>query len=101
MGLGLQKFTGTLAIRERIAITEAIATVKLVDDEGEVLAATAWECEGVPSDFAVTIDPAVISNSDKLFWWAMLRTEAGGWGTLDLVKAASTPTELILTRVED
>ncbi len=91
--------TGSVTIFERIAIGEdAVATVKIVDEAGEVLAATAIEAAGVPVDFSVQIDPALVTGD--LFVWGMLRTEVGVWGTLELVKYAEGEA-IRLVRVED
>lgn len=99
MSSGVVTVTGSLSIRERIWIgTGAIATAKLVDGEGEVLAATAWEVAGVPSDFTLSVDSSLVS--ERLFIWAMLRTEVGGWGTVELVPVSDDLT-VVLTRVED
>ncbi len=96
--MSLVTCTGSLTIRERIAIPPgAVATVKVVDTAGEVLAATALEAEGVPVDFSVTIDPE-LANGDLLVW-AMLRTEVGVWGTLEL--AAADQESVVLGRIED
>lgn len=90
--------SGSLSIRERIAVPPgAVATVKVVDGEGEVLAATALPAESVPVEFTVTIDEEFVAG--ELFVWALLRTEAGGWGTLELVPADES--EIVLTRIED
>jgi len=91
--------SGSLTIRERIAIPPgAVATVKIVDDEGEVLAAAAIEVTGVPATYRLTIDPELATG--ELFVWAMLRTEAGAWGTLDLAAYAEDDL-VVLTRIED
>jgi putative lipoprotein len=91
---------GSLLIRERIAIDPgAIATVKIVDAEGEVLGATAVEATGIPVDFAVTIDEEFITGD--LFVWAVLRTNVGAWGTLELEPYTGDSAEVVLTRIED
>ena len=78
--------SGALSVREKIAIPPGgVATVKIVDADGEVLAATALEVEQVPLAFEVAIDPEVVSGD--LFVWALLRTDVGAWGTLELVPA--------------
>lgn len=90
--------SGSLTIRERIAIPAgSVATAKVVDSTGEVLAATALEVPGVPVDFELTIDPELAQGD--LLVWAMLRTEVGTWGTLDLAPADQEL--VILTRVEE
>ena len=91
--------TGSITIFERIAIGEdAVATIKIVDESGEVLGATAIEASGVPVDFSVQIDPELVGG--ELFVWAMLRTEVGIWGTLELVHYTEGET-IRLVRVED
>ncbi len=50
--------TGTLVLRERIDLPAgAVATVKVVDADGEVHAATAIEVGSGPIDWSVAIDP--------------------------------------------
>lgn len=89
--------SGALTIRERIAIApDAVATVKVVDAAGEVLAATAVPVAGVPVEFSVAIDPAVASGD--LLVWAFLRNDGAGWGTLELAPADAS--EIELTRIE-
>lgn len=97
----LLTLSGTVTIRERIAIPPgAVATVKVVDGQGEVLAATAVEAGGVPVEWSVAIDPATVTDESRLQVWAALRTEVGWWGTLDLQPVAPG-TEIVLTRVPD
>lgn len=75
-----------------------MATIKLVDTSGEVIAAAAFEFTGVPMEYAVTVDLALVAGD--LLVWAMVRTDAGVWGTLDL--APHDPdVPLVLTRVGD
>lgn len=96
--MSVRTVSGSLSIRERLAIPPgAVATVKVVDTEGEVLAAHALPVDGVPADFSLTIDPELLTGD--LFVWAFLRTEAGGWGTLELAPADGSQIEL--TRIED
>jgi len=91
--------SGSLVVRERIALPPgAVATVKVVDAEGEVLAATALEVDQAPVTWSVAIDPALVGDSDRLLVWAMLRTEVGVWGTLDLAPASAD--ETVLVRVD-
>lgn len=90
--------SGSLSVRERVAIPPGgVATIKVVDGDGEVLAATAVPAESVPVDFSVTIDEEFVTS--ELFVWALLRTETGGWGTLELAPADQS--EIVLTRIED
>jgi putative lipoprotein len=93
--------TGTVFIRERIAVPPgAVATVKLVDTEGEVLAATALDAPGVPTEFVLPFDPSLVAEPAKLLIWAMLRTEVGVWGTTDLVPVDGDSTAVLLTKIE-
>ncbi len=97
----LMTVSGTITIRERISIPPgAVATVKIVDGQGEVLAATAVEVTGVPAHWSVTIDQETVPDASRLQVWAALRTEAGWWGTLDLQPVAQG-TDIVLTRVPD
>lgn len=94
--------TGTVFFRERIAVPPgAVATVKLVDTEGEVLAATATDAPGVPAEFALSVDPGLVADPDKLLIWAMLRTEAGVWGTTELVPVEGDSTAVLLTKIDE
>jgi len=93
--------SGTVTIRERIAIPPgSVATVKLVDGDGEVLSATALDVEGVPAAFTLLVDPELVTKPSELTLWAALRTEAGLWGTTDLVPVGSDGTDVVLTRIE-
>ena len=89
---------GSLTVDGREAPSEAIATVKLVDTDGEVLAATAFEVSSLPAPFTLHVDPAGVARPDRLLVWALLRQGDEGWGTLELVKAAEGA-EIALTRV--
>lgn len=94
--------TGTVFFRERIAVPPgAVATVKLVDTEGEVLAATAIDVPGIPAEFVLSVDPSLVADSDKLLIWAMLRTEAGVWGTTELVPVEGESTAVLLTKIDE
>ncbi|MET0952379.1 MAG: YbaY family lipoprotein [Aeromicrobium sp.] len=98
----LLTITGTLTIREHITVPAgAVATVKLVDAGGEVVAATALDVTGVPAEFSLVADPALIPEPEQLFVWGALRTEVGVWGTTDLVPVDDDATEVALTRIED
>lgn len=97
----LMTVSGTVSFRERIAVPPgAIATIKLVDTDGEVLAATAVDAPGVPTEFAVTVDPTFVPDPSKLLIWAMLRTEAGVWGTTELVPVEGDATAVMLTKID-
>ena len=66
--------TGNVLFRERIAVPPgAIATIKLVDTDGEVLAATAVDAPGVPVEFSVTVDSEFVPDPANLLIWAILR----------------------------
>lgn len=84
--MSLHTVSGSLHVRERIAFPPGgVATVKVVDNDGEVLAATALAADAVPVEFSLDIDEQLVSGD--LFVWAFLRNENGGWGTLELVPA--------------
>ena len=94
--------TGTVLFRERIAVPPgAVATVKLVDTEGEVLAATAIDAPGVPAEFALSVDPTFVADPAKLLIWAMLRTDVGVWGTTELVPVDGESTAVMLTKIDE
>ena len=94
--------SGTVFFRERIAVPPgAVATVKLVDTEGEVLAAAATDATGVPAEFALHVDPGFVPEPDKLLIWAVLRTEAGVWGTTELVPVEGESTSVLLTKIDE
>jgi putative lipoprotein len=85
--------TGSLLVRDASAVPPgAVATVKVVDDAGEVLAATALEVEQLPARFSVTLDDQMVTGD--LFVWALLRADDDGWGTLELVPADLGTVEL-------
>ena len=102
MASELLTVTGTVDLRERIALPPgAIATIKLVDGEGEVLAGTAIEPDALPAGFTLVADPAFAPDPDSLFLWAALRGEAGVWGTTDLVPVTDDAPAVLLTKIED
>jgi putative lipoprotein len=102
MSSELLTVTGTVYIRERVSLPPgAVATVKLVDGEGEVLAGAAIESVAVPTEFTLTADPALAPDADSLFIWAALRSEAGVWGTTELVPVADDANTVLLTKIED
>ena len=102
MASALLTVTGTVSIRERIALPPgAVATIKLVDGEGEVLAGTAIESVAVPTEFTLAADPALAPNPESLFIWAALRSEVGVWGTTELVPVTDDATAVLLTKIED
>lgn len=94
--------SGTVLFRERIALPPgAIATVKLVDTEGEVLAAAAIDVPGIPTEFDLSVDPGFVTDPSTLLIWAMLRTDVGVWGTTDLVPVDGESTAVMLTKIDD
>jgi uncharacterized lipoprotein YbaY len=91
---------GTVATAGPVAGT-SVATVKLVDSTGEVLAATAVRGVDLPLAFAVHADPAMLTAQGYLLLWAALRTDDGLWGTPDLVPVTDSTATLVLTQIED
>ena len=93
--------SGTVLFRERIAVPPgAVATIKLVNTDGEVLAATAIHAPGVPTDFSLTVDPEFVPDPANLLIWAMLRTDVGVWGTTELVPVEGDSTVVMLTKID-
>lgn len=90
-------FSSSVTIRERINLGDFVLTVKLVDRHGEVLAATALKGSGVPMDFDLTVDPALMQGAEHVRFWAMLRSSQGTWGTLELSRFDP---EVVLSRVD-
>lgn len=102
MSSELLTVTGNVFFRERIALPPgAVATIKLVDAEGEVHAGTALKAAGVPTEFTLSADPTFITKPDALFIWAALRSDAGFWGTTELVPVAGGPVEVLLTKIDE
>jgi putative lipoprotein len=98
----LQTVSGTVLFRERIALPPgAVATVKLVDTDGEVLAASAFDVLGVPAEFSLTVDPGFVADPATLLIWAMLRSDVGVWGATDLVPVDGESTEVMLTNIDE
>jgi len=93
---------GTVQLREKVALPPGgVVTVKLVDTRGEVLAGTSVDAENGPTEFVLHADPADVANPRKLLLWARLRSEAGVWGTTELVPVADDSTEVVVTRITD
>ncbi len=93
--------SGNVSFRERIAVPPgAIATIKLVDTDGEVLAATAVDAPGVPAEFSVTVDAEFVPDPANLLFWAILRSDAGVWGTTELVPVDGESTSVVLTKID-
>ena len=102
MASALLTVTGTVFFRERVSLPPgAVATIKLVDGEGEVLAGTAIESAAVPTEFTLVADPAFAPDPDSLYIWAALRSEVGVWGTTELVPVTDDATAVLLTKIED
>ncbi len=102
MSSELLTVTGTVLFRERIALPPgAVATVKLVDADGEVLAATAVDAPGIPVEFALVVDPAFVDDVDQLLLWAALRSDAGVWGTTELVPVDGDANAVMVTKIDE
>lgn len=94
--------TGTVATRDdATARRGAVASVKLVDSDGEVLAATAVPAERLPVSFTLQADPAFQTATGSLLLWAALRADADLWGTADLVPVTGDVVDLVLDKIED
>ena len=92
---------GTVLFREKLAMPPGgVVTVKLVDTTGEVLAGTSMDAENGPTAFTLQADPADVADPKKLLLWARLRSDAGVWGTTELVPVADDSTEVMVTRIE-
>lgn len=93
--------SGTVFFRERIALPPgAVATVKLVDGAGEVMAAAAFDAPGIPTEFTLTADPGFVTDPGSLLIWAALRSEVGVWGTTELVPVEGDSTAVMLTKID-
>ncbi|NRQ48971.1 YbaY family lipoprotein [Aeromicrobium stalagmiti] len=102
MSSELLTISGTVFFRERVALPPgAVATIKLVDGDGEVLAGAAIDAPGVPVEFALTVDPAFVTDVDKLFVWAALRSEVGVWGTTELVPLDGGDNAVLVTKIDE
>jgi len=98
----LVRVTGTVLFREKLAMPPGgVVTVKLVDTAGEVLAGTSMDAENGPTEFTLQADPADVADPRKLLLWARLRSEAGVWGTTELVPVAEDSTEVVVTRIDN
>ena len=94
--------SGTVVFREKLAMPPGgVVTVKLVDTAGEVLAGTSVDAENGPTEFTLQADPADVADPAKLLLWARLRSDAGVWGTTELVPVADDSTEVVVTRIDD
>jgi len=94
--------TGTVLFREKLAMPPGgVATVKLVDSTGEVLAATSLDAENGPTEFTLHADPKDVADPADLLLWARLRSAAGVWGTTELVPVADPTTEVVVTKIGD
>lgn len=94
--------TGTVLFREEVALPPGgVVTVKLVDTAGEVLAGTSVDAESGATEFVLHADPADVADPRRLLLWARLRSDAGVWGTTELVPVADDSTEVVVTRITD
>lgn len=76
---------------------DAILTVKLVGDGGEVLAATALPA-AMTTEYSLVVDSVLVPEPKHLRLWAMLRTDTVGvWGTPELAKLRD---DIWLSRVD-
>ena len=92
---------GTVLFREKLAMPPGgVVTVKLVDTSGEVLAATSVDAENGPTAFTLHADPGDVANPRKLLLWARLRSDAGVWGTTEMVPVTDDSTEVVVTRID-
>ncbi|MGJ9411917.1 hypothetical protein ACHAAC_04325 [Aeromicrobium sp. CF4.19] len=90
--------TGSATIRDHAEPPAAgVLTVKLVTKDGEVLAAVAVAATEADTPFELTVDATLAPTPGGLRLWAMLRTDAGVWGTPELVTLRE---ELVLSRVD-
>jgi putative lipoprotein len=102
MASELLTVTGTVYLQESISLPPgAIATIKLVDADGEVLAGTAIDSVAVPTEFTLSADPALSPNAGPLFIWAALRSEGGLWGTTELFPLGDDVPAVLLTPIGD
>ena len=104
--------SGTVLFREKLAMPPGgVVTVKLVDTTGEVLAATSVDAENGPTEFSLHADPVDVPNpkigappasaaSGGLLLWARLRSDAGVWGTTEMVPVTDDSTEVVVTRID-
>jgi len=94
--------TGSVLFREKLAMPPGgVATVKLVDTAGEVLAATSLDAENGPTEFTLHADPGDVADPAELLLWARLRSDAGVWGTTELVPVVEPATEVVVTKIGD
>jgi uncharacterized lipoprotein YbaY len=93
--------SGSVLFREKLAMPPGgVVTVKLVDTTGEVLAATSVDAENGPTEFSLHADPVDVPNPRKLLLWARLRSDAGVWGTTEMVPVTDDSTEVVVTRID-
>lgn len=95
----LLALTGSLTLRDEAVPADCVATVKLVDGDGEVLAATAFDVSA-SAQYTLHVDPLTVTRPDRLFVWAAVRTPDGWWGTLELAPATGDDV-VVLDRVPD
>lgn len=90
----------TLVLAEDATVSpRAVATIKLVDAEGEVLAATAVSAAGaLPIEVDLHVDAMLAGDPQALLAWVLLRDGDAGWGTLELAAVGAGP--VTLARIE-
>jgi uncharacterized lipoprotein YbaY len=93
---------GTVSIAEAVPVPAgAIASIKLVDSTGEVLAAHAVVADEIPVAFRLQADPAFLTAEGTLLLWAALRADDTLWGTPELVPVLGEQADLVLRQIED
>lgn len=93
--------TSTIALSDNVQFPEESAlSVKLVDADGEVLAATAINPAETPSTVFLVADPALVAKPDRLFIWAALRAADDFWGTTELASVDGDEVDVVLTKIE-
>ncbi|CAN5227944.1 hypothetical protein BH09ACT10_BH09ACT10_13290 [soil metagenome] len=93
--------SGTVTFLERIAVPAgALVTVKLVAEDGDVLAASAFEAPGVPTAFSLVVDPALVTDPNALQIWATLTSSVGVWGTLELAPVVEGTADVVVRRID-
>lgn len=94
-------FSGSVVLPSTDDGGTLVATVKLVDRDGEVLAASAIEATSSPIPFELAVDPELRDGS-RTSIWAYVRSEHGAWGTLELVpvRAGADTVEVPVSRLD-
>lgn len=90
--------TGAATIRDHDEPpAPGVLSVKLVTKDGDVLAGVAVAATESHTPFELSVDATLAPNPNALRLWAMLRTDAGVWGTPELITVRD---ELVLSRVD-